>query len=708
MKTQSQRRFALTAVAVATLCLQQNALSQTTQGASLPEVRVRAGAEKETATSPVVGYKAKNAATATKTDTPLAETPQSVTVITRDQMVDQGAQSLQEALNYAAGVRSDAYGLDSRSDGARIRGSYPDEYQDGLRRIFDWYTSNTRTDPYTLERIEVLRGPSAMLYGQGSTAGVLNMVSKRPQAEFQAEAGVQIGTFGRRQLQADITGPLTADGQWLYRLVAVGRNSDTQVDHVPDDRALFAPSLTWRPSAATSLTLLAHWQKDKSGSTSQFFPWEGVSLPNPNGTLPTNRFIGEPGFDRYDSERKSIGWQFEHKFNDQWTVRQNLRVSQNDVNYSTLYGDSFSAPGSWAADPVNKRLIGRFGGVTLTDARMTSTDQHIQGNIQFGETKHTLLAGVDALRYRKATQSYNDLPVYYPGGTIPLIDAYNPVYTGYTPGPLTNDPKSAQRQIGLYLQDQMKMGKWVAVAGIRFDRATSEVENTPDEKSRATTRRLGLMYLTDAGWSPYISYSESFSPVAGLDFFNQRFKPLRGEQIEVGVKYEPAGGRLSFTAAAYKLKEKNQSIPDPANPLNTLQAGATKTDGLELELKARLGAAADLIAHYNLTNIDKGLEQLPRHQASVWGKMRFAVGDVTGFSAGAGVRLMSSFHDGAAPTTPSLALLDAMLAYDTMHWRYALNINNVADKIYVSTCLSRGDCWYGSRRTVTASATYRF
>ena len=674
---------------------------------TLPEVRVDANAENESATSPVVGYRAKNAVTATKTDTPLAETPQAVTVVTRDQMVDQGATNVQDALNYAAGVRSDAYGLDSRSDGTRIRGSYPDEYQDGLRRIFDYYTSNTRTEPFTLERIEVLRGPSSMLFGQGSTGGVINMVSKRPQAERQGEIGLQIGSFGRKQLQADLTGPLTADGQWLYRLVAVGRAADTQVDHVPDDRALFAPSLTWRPNGVTSLTLQGHWQKDKSGSTSQFFPWEGVVLPNPNGQIPGNRFIGEPGFDRYDSERKSLGWLFEHRVNDQVAVRQNVRFSRNNVNYSTLYGDSFTTPGGWAADPVNKRVIGRFGGVSLTEASMVATDQHVQLDFGTGQVKHKLLVGLDALRYRKSGQSANDLPTYY-GGTIPSIDAYNPVYTGYTPLPLTTNPTSTQRQVGLYLQNQMKLQNWIVVAGLRFDKARSSLQGAADERSRAATKRLGLMYAAANGWSPYISYSESFSPVGGLDFYKQRFKPLRGEQLEAGVKYAPEGSNTSFSAAVYKLKEKNQRIPDPSEPRNSLQAGATKTDGVELEFKSRPLPALELIAHYNYTNVDQTVEQLPEHQAALWGKWRFSAAGLTGFSVGAGVRLMSAFKEGAAPETPSLALVDALLAYDTASWRYALNVNNLADKKYVSTCLGRGDCWLGSRRNVVASVAYKF
>ncbi|MBO7942169.1 TonB-dependent receptor plug domain-containing protein, partial [Streptomyces sp. S9] len=198
---------------------------------------------------------------------------------------DQGALSVQEALGYAAGVRSDAYGLDSRGDWTLIRGSSPTEYLDGLRSSFNYYTSSMRTDPYMLERIEVLRGPSSMLFGQGSTAGVINLVSKRPQAQAQREIGVQLGSFERRQVNADLTGPLTADGTWLYRIVGVYRDSETQVDQVNDDRRLIAPSLTWKPSEDTSLTFQLRWQRDRTGSTAQFFGWSGLLAPNPNGRV---------------------------------------------------------------------------------------------------------------------------------------------------------------------------------------------------------------------------------------------------------------------------------------------------------------------------------------------------------------------------------------------------------------------------------------
>ena len=696
-RTLVRRRAASVLVGCMAVYMQHQVLAQTAAQGSLPEVRVDANAEAETATSPVIGYRAKNAVTATKTDTPLSETPQSVTVVTRDQIVDQGATNLQDALNYAAGVRSDAYGLDSRTDSVRVRGATPDVYLDGLRQAYGYYTSTTRTDPYTLERLEVLRGPSGMLFGAGTAAGVVNMVSKRPLQEAQREVGVQFGSFGRKQIQADLTGPLNADGSLSYRLIAVQRKSDTQVDYVPDDRSLIAPSLTWRPNAATSLTLQGLWQKDKSGSSSQFLPWEGTLLPNPNGRLPGSRYIGEPG-DFYNSERKTFGWLFEHKFNDDWTVRQNFRYAQNENANQYHYGAAFSGFDSWSSDPIFKRVLGRYFDNQLTLNRTQTLDNHVEGHFQTGALKHTLLVGADFARQRENVWS---------GTNVDTIDVYAPVYGHRDVPEATALPRTRQRQTGIYLQDQIKLDNWIFVAGLRHDRASSSAAGSDEQKSSATTKRFGLMYASPSGWSPYVSYSESFTPQSPRQ--GQIFTPLRGEQGEVGVKYEPKDRALAFSAAVYDLREKNQVVEEQPNVFS--QRGLTKTKGVELEAKGSIGSNLDLIAHYNYTDADVQIEGLPKHQASVWAKYRFAIGGVSGFSAGAGVRAMSSFRDlqfGTGPRIPGVVLADLVFAYDTASWRYALNINNVTDKKYFSTCLSRGDCWYGSRRNIVASATYRF
>lgn len=674
---------------------------------TLPAVDVRSSADERGPADPAFGYRPNSTGSATKTDTPLRETPQSITVITRERIEDMGAQNVQDALNYAAGVRSDAYGLDTKTDWIRVRGTAPDEYLDGLRQTFGFYTT-TRVDPYTLERIEVLRGPAAMLYGQGSTGGVVNMVSKRPLAYVQREVGVQVGSFGRRQLQADLTGPLSADGTWSYRVVAVGRDAGTQVDHVPDDRLLLAPSVSWRPNAATSLTLQALRQQDRSGSTAQFPPWSGTLLPNPNGRIPSDRFLGQVGFDRYDSDRSTVGWLFEHKIDDRWTVRQNVRASSNTVAYRQLAPYVYGNPAAPYTDPA-QRVLDRYAQYTDVKARMLASDQHLEGRIDAGGVEHRLLVGVDALRFRGSDRTVYDFPIRL-GGGAPPVDAYDPVDSGYTPIALPDTAaRTTQRQVGLYLQDQMKIGRhWVVVAGLRHDNARNGLEGASTEKSRATSKRLGVMYLADNGLAPYLSYSESFTPVSGTNALGARFKPLQGKQVEAGVKFEPAARDYSVTAAVYRLREVNRVVDDPVLPGNQVQAGSTETQGFEVEWLGRINPRLEISAHYNHLALDSALIAQPRHQAAVWARQRLQIAGIEGFSVAFGVRHAGSFRDGAAPVTPGVTLADATLAWDGGPWRFALSAMNLADKEYVSTCMGRGDCFYGARRTLLLSAHHRF
>ena len=256
------------------------------RGQTTPDAAAAAGARAETATGPVRGYLAGQSGTGTKTDTPLRETPQSITVVTADRVTDQGALTVQESLRYVPGVFADAYGPDSRGDYPRIRGQDPNIYLDGTRVVNTFTFNEWRPDPYTLERIEVLRGPASVLYGDTSTAGLLNLISKRPQAESFNEIGVQFGSFNRKQVQLDSTGKLTKDGEWLYRFVGIFRDSGTQTDYVPDDRIVLAPSLTWRPTNNTNWTVLGTYQKDKTGSSTAFLPHEGTLYPGPNGLIP--------------------------------------------------------------------------------------------------------------------------------------------------------------------------------------------------------------------------------------------------------------------------------------------------------------------------------------------------------------------------------------------------------------------------------------
>lgn len=684
---------------------------------TLAPVTVQDNLAGETATGPVTGFVARRAISATKTDTPLIETPQSISVVTRDQFEAQGVTTLRETTRYTAGINSSYF--DNRVDSFKARGGDVSQYQDGLLRTYGTY-NNIKVEPYTLERVEFLRGPSSVLYGQGSVGGVLNLTSKRPQAERLNEVQIQLGSHGRKQIASDMTGAIDEEGKWLYRLVAVGRDSNTQVDHVKDDRVVIAPSLTYRPSTDTSLTLQALYQKDKSGSITQFFPWQGTRLPSPYGQIPTRTFISEPGWDKYDSENKSFGYLFSHRLNSQWTLRQNLRRTISEVDYRTLY-TSFAANAATGrpARPVfdaNGRTVQRDAVWQINGGRMLLVDTHLEGLLQTGEVQHQLLAGMDWQRNTSNQSNWR--------GPGTALDVYNPVYGTFMPpsaSQLVRAPNVAQRQLGFYLQDQLRWGPWTATVGLRHDKAKTETEGRPAAAAddSATTKRLGVTYQAGGGWAPYVSYTESFQPLGGVDFYGTPFKPQRGKQLEAGVKWIPEGKGLSGYAAVYGLREQNRKTNDPANPLNSLQLGEVKTQGFEAELIASLARNWDWTLAYAYTDAkisrsnagDQGqrVAAVSRHMASSWLMHRFAAQGRGGWSVGAGLRYIGPQWSGtSAIDTPSALLADAMVAYDAGDWRLALHANNIGDKVVITQCLSRGDCFYGERRNFLLTASYRY
>jgi len=681
-------------------------VAQAQEALELEAQQITAPREVERGDGPVEGYVAKRSVSATKTDTPIIETPQSISVITADRIRDQGSLTIQDSLRYVSGMRGEAYGFDSRGDFSLVRGVSPTIFLDGLQQSVGSYT-NTRTDPFTLERVEVIKGPSSMLYGQSSVGGLLNLVSKRPQAERRNELQLQYGSFDRKQIAFDSTGPLDDDGTLLYRVVAIQRDSQTQVDHTQDNRLVFMPSLTWRPNEQFEWTLMANVQKDDGGTTSGFLPHRGTVLSAPYGEIGSERFVSEPGFDEYDTEQKALTSQMSWRLDDTWTLRQNLRWQKSKVSYQTMYG----WPPVLGADD---RTVNRVWSVSKPEVTIWTADHQAESRFDTGALQHTLLMGVD---YRHAVTDSRSAR-----GVATPLDLYDPVYGTFDPSGITLSDVPQQRAVqkGLYVQDQIRLDKWLATLGLRKDWADTRVEDGNRQKDDAVTGRVGLTYLFDNGVAPYISYSESFTPIIGLNTITQQsYKPLEGEQWELGIKYQPVGSNTLLTAAVFDLREKNRQMPDPANPLSTIQAGEARVKGLELEGLVEVDPNWDLIATYSYLDSEvakgppaqqgKRIASVPEHMASLWSQHRFSVAGISGFSAGAGVRYVGASWDGTdSVKTPSTTLFDAMLGYAYQDWSFTLTATNLEDETYYTTCLSRGDCFTGNRRTVVATASYSF
>lgn len=672
------------------------------------------------------------ASAGTKTDTPLSETPQPITVVTDETFLSQGSISISDTLRYVAGVQANPYGADSRVDGGFIRGINPVQFRDGMHDIFSYY-AGIRADPYNFSRVEVVRGPASVLFGSGSIGGIVNMVSKTPQFDGTGgEIAVRYGSFDRIEALADVNVPLP--DTFAGRLVARVRDADTQVDHVPDDRVMIAPSLRWQPTAATNITLIGLYQDDDGGSTAQFLPLGGTILPNINGPLPHNLFVGKPGWDRYDGRLLQGSGILSHEFGDNLRLNMRARYIDSDLTYFTHYPNSYCNPENPYAyvdpatgfppdfDPANvcdvdpdpaQRTIGIYADGTIARMNIFTTDNNLQFDFNTGDAfKHVLLAGVDYSwnRVRKtAAYGYEFIDIYDID-----YDALSDFGGGMPPGEFPYE-NGEQKQLGFYLQDQIRIVDRVSVVlGMRHDNVRTENHLAGTVvKDKATTFRAGIIGDIVEGVSPFFSYTESFEPIAGNTSDGNPFKPKTGRQFEGGIKFHPDNATM-ITATAFHIRENNRPVDDPetVDPFDQRQAGSLTSKGFEFEAVRILPGNYEIIANYSYTWIrengaDHQLEDVAKHNASIWGTKSFKMNEDTGLRLGVGARYTGDRHSGPI-TTPEYTLVDALAEINYGPWLFSINANNLLGKQFYASCLSRGDCFNGADRNVFGTVTYRF
>ncbi|MBB4610700.1 TonB-dependent siderophore receptor [Sphingomonas yabuuchiae] len=644
----------------------------------------------------------------TKTETPLIEVPQPLTVIPDDVYLAQGAINIADTVRYAAGVNSDAYGHDTRVDSFTIRGVNALQFRDGMRDIFSYYAS-IASDPYNFSRVEVVRGPASVLFGQGSIGGIVNLVSKTPLFTNSADLNLVYGSYDRKEVLADVNG--VAGDTLAARIVARVRDADTYVDHVPDDRMMIAPSVTWRPGSATDVTLLGLYQDDHTGSTANFLPIVGTLRDNPgNPRLPRYLFVGKPGYDRYDGRLLQGSGIVTHRFTDDLKLSLKARYIDSDVDYFTHYPNSYSNPTNPYAAGSNGRRIGLYAGSSVARLNVFSTDNNVQWRFHTGPAvEHTLLAGVD--------YSWNQVRKSDNYG-YQVIDLYDIDYTSIVEPPLVAPfTRDTQKQLGLYVQDQIRLWDRVSmVLGARRDRVRgASLNTTTGTTSRttdtATTFRAGIIGEVGAGLSPFVSYTESFQPVAGRTADGTPFRPQTGQQFEGGVKWQPDRATL-VTLTAFHIEERNRPIADPSNPLGQIQAGELTTQGFELEATRTLPGHYDLSLAYGYNDVTGDAAAsgyLSRHTASAWGTKTFE-GKWATLRLGAGVRYLGQqVSSNAAWTivTPARTMVDALVELERDRWRLRVNATNLLDNRAYASCLARGDCFVSAPRNVMLSLGYR-
>lgn len=659
---------------------------------------------------------------ATKTETPFNETPQAVSRITQEEIREQGSQSVQEATRYSAGVFTGQYGATAgRYDAIKLRGfgsdSIDNQYLDGLKLLNDKGTySILQIDPYFLESIEVVKGPSSVLYGRAAPGGLVALTSKQPLFTSHRQVQASVGTQGHLGAGFDVGDQLGDSGRAAYRVVGLVKDADSQWNHVENQRYAIAPSLALDLGDDTSLTLMAYLQKDPEGGYYGGLPAEGTLYDRNDKRISHNFYDGEKDYETFDRDQAIFGYQLEHRFNDTLTARQHLRYVDSSVDYGQVYNT-----GVWNGNELYRSYFG-----AEEELGALAVDNQLIAGFNLGSAEHTVLAGLDY--QQRETDAYWEL-----GSGFAPINPFRPTYG--SDGTLTpyQDNDRELTQTGLYLQDQVALDRWRFTLSGRYDWV--EVDNKVDDFYSGTTRRqqreeenfsgrAALLYAFDNGLSPYISYSESFSPNSNVDENGDLIASSEAEQVELGVKYQPEDTRDQYSIAAFQIDQDNT-----ANYLQDLMAyravGSTRSRGIELEATKHFTDNVHVRASYTYTDVDiqkaedgtQGQTPVatPEHMASIWGSYGFQDGPLAGLTTGLGVRYTGDSWANAANTleVPDYTLVDASLRYDLSRLGVSgltaqLNANNVLDKEYVGACYSESVCYFGAERSVTATLSYDF
>jgi iron complex outermembrane recepter protein len=654
-----------------------------------------------------------------KTNALLIEVPQSISIVGQQEMEARAVITVNEALRYTPGIQADEYGVEPRFDWLKIRGFDAQTFgifRDGMR----FNSLAGKLDPFELESVEILKGPSSVLYGEIPPGGLINQVTKRPLAERSTDIDGQFGSYDRRQGSIDATGSFDREETFRYRLLGLIRNSDTQTNFTPDNRRLIAPALTWHPSDRTNFSVLADYQYDGS-KWSQFLPANGTLYnTNPNGIIPVSTFLGEPDYDRVTRNQASGGYTGDHLFDNGWNLHSNYRYQYIDFKGQTIFGGGF--------DGDSQTEVLRYLFATPNTNRFNTVDTRALRRFKTGAWEQTVLFGYDYQHINQRATSYylfgvSDLNIYHP------VYGQTAIPTG---APYLNN-NSLLQQNGLYAQDQIKYrDHLIFTLGGRQDFAKNNITNFIAGGSNFShlderfTGRVGVTYLTSSGIAPYFAYSTSFLPNAGTYVYNASTGlsntpavPSDARQIEGGVKIQPRTSNSFVTASIFQINETNVLVAD--SNFNEHQDGEVRSRGVELEGVASLSSGLNLHGGYTFTgtdnindvtaaNIGKWLPQTPQNQVSAFADYTRHEGHFAGLGGNFGVRFVGANAADASNSffIPNYTLLDAGFRYGYRHASFTVNATNLTDKHYVATCTGLAACYYGYALNVIGTAKYRF
>ncbi|MER5172999.1 TonB-dependent siderophore receptor [Thioclava kandeliae] len=675
---------------------------------ALPPIIVR---ENLAYSGAVTGYLAPATETGVKSGVPLAEVPQSITVVTSTELEARKPRQVEDAIAYSAGVNASTWGTDDRYDQFSIRGfdMGPNAlYRDGLPQKalnFSGFTS----DPYMIERVDVLRGPAGVLYGSNDAGGMVNLVTKRPVFGPLAEVEASYNSNDTASVGFDLGNVLNESGTLAGRLTGLVRRGETDVEDSANDRQFVAGSLTWAPTDATSLTVLGHVQHD-SLTPILMGPINGEDIDPSWGSLPDDWLLHEPDYNEMKTTQQSIGWDFTHDFGGGLRLNQRLRYAHQDTDYRQL-DYSYAAEEGVYYYPFHN----------VEDARSLGFDT----NIEYGSTvygaENSLTFGADYQLSRYKVTQYLDDSTYLVSYDDPSYD-----FDVTEPG-LSSVTHSRYEERGLYLQDHMKFDQGTTLTfGLRHSwfetKQTDDLAGTSDtQKDQATTYMIGVTHELANGLTPYASYTEGFTQNIGKTITGAALDPSKSRQFEAGLRYAPSAD-LMLSGAVFDLRKTNVKDYDTTDPTwsSFSQAGEIRSRGIELEARGRLTPTLQGVASYTYldTEITKNGDaslignenaMAPHHQISLWLDQDLSSW-VEGLSVGAGARFVSSSYSTQdnLRKTPGHTLLDLAVHYEAEPLSVDFGVTNLLDRDYYGVCYDGYGCALGEGRVATLTLSRTF
>jgi iron complex outermembrane receptor protein len=706
----------------------------------LPEVTVTA-----TPFGDGQGYTAKSASSATKTTTPIMETPVAIQVVPREVIDDRKPTSILEVVKNVSGIQAPPGGY---YDNFYIRGfsTVVDTYRNGLKLN----SMRGVPDMAFVDHVEVAKGPSSMLYGRVQPGGIVNSVTKKPQATAAYSVQQEFGSWGNSRTIGDATGALNEDRSLMYRVIGVYDKGDSWVDFQHHKNTAVAAYLTWIPSPRFELNVQIEGYDKKQANvayTSQQIPQLGARPAN----LPRNWTQNDPiMWSTYPATEKStlLSYDWTFAINDAWKLTNRLGYSDLDDAQSMMTPLAFTAATGTMTRRINYNLVTR---------RILTTNLDLVGEFMTGDIKHKLLVGLDYVSHRTTYKGYRQAGAAATPG-VPALNIFNPVYGNINTALLSAAINPSLNNVlyyqnmddkGLYVQDQMSLGsRWELLLGVRQDRTFDPVTKlvgtttaacypncdgaldpaTPTE--RALSPRAGLLYKISSEASVYGSYSKSFgnSNSSALTFDGSRPPPQIGIQYELGAKTSLMDNKVTTSVTLFDLYQRNRMTPDLAHVGFSLPVGEVRSKGLEFDVAGQVSKHVSLIGSYTYNDakvtkdntagatatLGKRWYGVPMNAATFWAKYDTAPGSKEGWAFGGGVYLNGQRQGNNINTfqLPGYGRVDAMLSYRTKAGGYPvtaqLNVQNLFDKWYFEATDGSTNSYYGSPRAVTATVNVGF